>query len=81
MVDARFDLTLELTVSNGGNNVGGHLEFNEDIITRETAERLINAFKVCTNLLLVHEQYPTYAAYEAGYLTLKARSTRLSPAY
>ena len=42
-----FDLTLELTASEGGKSVGGHLEYNEDIISRKRAESLMESFQVC----------------------------------
>lgn len=43
----RFDLTLELTVMRGGKSVEGHLEYNEDLFSRETAVRLITSLQVC----------------------------------
>lgn len=43
---SRFDLTLELTVQEGGSLVLGHMEYSKDLVQEETAIRMVTMFQV-----------------------------------
>ncbi|KAK9856141.1 hypothetical protein WJX84_010553 [Apatococcus fuscideae] len=67
---ARFDLTLELTVQEGGSLVLGHLEYSKDLVREETAVRMVAMFQ---NLLKSIARMPETSIWQLPLVTLEER--------